>query len=53
MDRGTWRATWGHKEKDTTERLSLSLTQTDTRWWEPGFSPLKRKMMGKQGGRLE
>ena len=22
MDRGAWRAPWGHKESDTTERLS-------------------------------
>ena len=52
MDKGTWQATWGHKEKDTTDQLPLSLMQMDTRWWESGFSPLKRKMVGKQGGSL-
>ena len=40
MDRGAWRATWGHKESDMTERFSISisnqkapfgiLTDTDT-----------------------
>ena len=26
MDRGAWQAPWGHKDSDTTERLTLSLS---------------------------
>ena len=26
MDRGAWQAPWGHKELETTERLTLSLS---------------------------
>ena len=28
MDRGAWRAPWGHKELDTSERLTLSFSFT-------------------------
>ena len=31
MDRGAWRATWGHKESDTTEQLSMH-TIYNTLW---------------------
>ena len=26
MNRGAWQAPWGHKDSDTTERLTLSLS---------------------------